>query len=74
MIAPNDKRRKYLKNKFKETFGLDPIMELSPQFISKKPKVYMSKYTHYLENLAINNMMDDTIIDADKIISRGKKK
>jgi len=53
-IPANDKRRKRLKDEFKKTTGLDPIIVLDKDFISKSPRGYMSKYTHYLEQMVIN--------------------
>jgi len=57
-IPANDKRRKLLNDEFKKVTGLDPVIELDKDFISKKPKVYMSKYTHYLQDKLINNEIE----------------
>ena len=53
-IPANDKRRKRLKNDFKNMTGLEPVIVFDKEFISKSPRGYMSKYTHYLEQMIIN--------------------
>jgi len=57
-IPANDKRRKLLNDEFKILTGLEPVIELDKDFISKKPKVYMSKYTHFLQDKIINNEIE----------------
>lgn len=71
-IPANDKRRKSLKKNFKDTYGLDAVIQLSREHLSTNPKAYMSKYTHFLEELLIKNTSekDDFIFDANKIFNK----
>ena len=69
-IPANDKRRKRLKNDFKTLTGLEPVIIFDKEFISKSPRGYMSKYTHYLEQMIINYEIE-TLRLRDKLHNNG---
>jgi len=58
MIDLTDKRRKVLNDEFKKLTGLEPVIVLDKDFISKKPKAYLAKYTHFLQDKIINHEIE----------------
>ena len=61
-VPANDKRRRILKNQFKVITGLDPIIEFSKEFMTKNPRGYLAKYTHFLEQAVISQGVELTNI------------
>lgn len=53
MIELNDRRRKKLRDEFKKEKGISPVIEFSMNFIQNTPRGYLAIYTHYVENLYI---------------------
>lgn len=58
MIGLNHKKRKELKEKFKQMKGLSPVFEFSYNFIKNNPRGYLAAYTHYLEEIIIETTAD----------------